>query len=113
MSMYVLVEFDNDDQAQRLVDAMQGKKAFRVVGLFKKPTKFCECPPMTDLQQSREVALGERFGWRVHRKCRRARKAPQAPRNLLESGPQSKHDFFLHLTPNYPLQVHNVSPRSS
>jgi len=108
MSMYLLIEFDNDVQARSLITRLEGKLGMKAVGLFKKPTKFCECPPMSDLQQSREVTRGDLFGWRVHRACRRARKAPQAPKNLLEAGPQSSHDIFLHLS-TYPIMVHNVS----
>lgn len=109
--MYVLVEFDQDSQAEALMEKLRNRSSFRVVGLFKKPTKFCECPPMSDLQQSREVTLGERFGWRVHRSCRRARRAPQAPKNLLEGdAPARDRDIFLHLSAR-PLLVHNVSKK--
>lgn len=115
MASYVLVEFDNDDQAQKLIDQLETKESMRAVGLFRKPTKFCECPPLFGSQQSSEITRGDRFGWWVHRACRRARKAPQSPRNLLEpiDRPARDRDIFLHLTPNYPIQVHHVSPRSS
>jgi hypothetical protein len=110
MSQYLLIEFDDDNQCAALIEKLKGKKTFRTVGLFQKPRKFCECPPMSDLQQSRETARGARFGWWVHRACSRARKAPQAPRNLLESidAPAREQNLFLHLTPNYPLMVHHV-----
>ncbi len=110
MAMYLLIEFDDDAQAEALLEKVRGRRSFRPVGLFKKPTLFCECGPIPDSQAGHQITRGERWGIYVHRACRRARKAPQAPRNLLESDARaSDRNFFIHLTPNYPLTVHNVS----
>lgn len=112
MAMYVLVEFDEDSQALNFLKKLKGKSSFRAKGLFKKPTKFCECElPISESQRSLEMGRGERYGWLMHRRCRRARRAPQSPRNLLESDrPSSDRDIFLHLP--IAMTVHNVSQKS-
>lgn len=130
MARYVLVEFDNDAEAERFVNkiiqrnldlaARKKEGSYRIKGFFAKPTKFCECGPLTDRQQREEVTRGAKYGWMVHRPCRRARPMSQSPRNLLdpEDTPARMRDAFLHLVgtwdkkatlgnpiPNHPIAV--------
>ena len=108
MARYLVVEVDNDPQAEALQEALAGKETMRVVGVFQKPIKFCECGPLSDHEQALQVTRGSKYGWRVHRKCRLPRKGPVSPRNLLEAKPAKELNYFLSLTPNYPLTVHNA-----
>lgn len=105
MARYVLVEFENDKDAEEFAGAIErGQKIvypvphpeeegeynvhspsgnYRVRALFAKPTKFCECTLGAD--EEPVSARGKKWGWWVHRKCGRPRKGNcQHPRNLLE-----------------------------
>lgn len=90
MARYVLIEFDDDAQANRLVEKLVEDEAAgrgrRAVGLFFKPTRFCEC----ELELSRinqrpikNMVRGKKFGVMVHRDCRRPMPGYQHPDNLL------------------------------
>lgn len=125
MARYVLVEFDNDAEAerfvnkiiQRCIDLGVAKKSatYRIRGFFAKPTKFCECGPIPESQVGMHITRGAKYGWVVHRSCKRARPMAQSPRNLLdpEDTPAHMRDVFLTLshdrlgspTANYPIQV--------
>lgn len=96
MARYLLLEFDADSQCDALVTKLADKKTIRVVGMFQKPTKFCSCPKMDDLQQRGQVTRGERFGWWVHRSCRKAHGLHQSPKNLLFDGHPRDNPAFLH-----------------
>ena len=109
MAQYLLLEFDNDAQCKKLIEKIvAADRGFRVRGLFQKPTKLCECGPINPLDQHREVTRGAKFGWFVHRACRRAVKGPVSPRNLWE-GPEAW--LSLHSpdepTANYPIIMRN------
>ncbi len=88
MAKYVLLEFANDDEADGFQATMQSAyldnpdAAIKVKGVFKKPTKFCEC-----LKPSDRSLLGEKYGWRVCPTCVKPKRgAWQHPRNLLQPG---------------------------
>lgn len=88
MARYVLLEFADNAEANAFVLKQMDKTiagaARRIVGYFAKPEKFCQCP-IPDTKLTTETVLGARYGWRVHARCRRPRKAiGQSPRNLLD-----------------------------
>lgn len=75
---YLLIEFDDEAQASRLraqIDnATRAGKRFRVVGLFAKPTKYCECDPKKKITTKTNVSSlkrGKKYGWWVCLECRR------------------------------------------
>jgi hypothetical protein len=104
MPRYVLIEFDDNAQAdafvaKTLLKEEKGAK-YRVIGLFAKPRNFCQCPPSSQRQVASETARGVKYGWMVHRNCGRPRReASHSPRNLLD--PEGTHPSrvasFLHL----------------
>jgi ribosomal protein L37AE/L43A len=101
VARYILVEVDDNETAGDLVAALDGSdRVFfykspplgsggeftiqtltaKVVGLFAKPVKFCECPNPGDKQ-----VRGAKFGWWVHAACGKPMKGHcQHPNNLLE-----------------------------
>jgi len=125
MPRYVLLEFDDTDQANRFVAKVLKKSVegapFYVRGLFAKPTKYCECGQLTDRRQGLEVRRGAKFGWMVHKPCGLPRKQHSiSPRNLLDpiNSPILQQTAFLTLmggwrgkkrrhTPleNYPISI--------
>jgi hypothetical protein len=58
MARYVLVEVDENDRADRLREKLDGVPGLRVIAMFGKPTKFCECDPMSDRSKR-----GKTYGW--------------------------------------------------
>lgn len=75
---YLLIEFDDEQQASRLraqIDnATKSGKAFRVVGLFAKATKYCQCDPLnkvTTKTNDARLKRGKKYGWWVCLECRR------------------------------------------
>lgn len=104
MGKYVLIEFDNDEQADRLCaqinTAQANGKALRLAGIFHKPPKKrCECVGVTQTTQmgrdrnNRVVARHKTTGFWYCRKCKRVRKGWQSPRNLLDD-PNLPSNFF-------------------
>jgi hypothetical protein len=86
MAKYVLVEFDRDEDADAFADTLQGPDTtVRAIGLYKKPTQFCECP-----NSGEKSAFGQKWGWFVHKDCGKPRKGVyQGPKNLLD--PNTPH----------------------
>lgn len=64
MAKYVLVQFDNDDDADGFVKTLDMRSdvpdqaTMKVVGVFKKPTLFCECTT-----PSEKSVRGAKWGW--------------------------------------------------
>lgn len=126
MGRYVLLEFDDDDAAERYVEKILGRavemsrkkgaKLVRVRGYFARPNTYCECGILSPLEQREQVVRGVRYGWWVHRRCRKARRGPHTPRNLLDPAgtPTAHMDAFLHLTDgglpvaNHPITLHEA-----
>lgn len=83
MAKYVLLEFDNDDEAEAFTSVLQDDietAVMRAVGVYKKPTIFCDCSNPGD-----KSVLGAKWGWWVHKECGRPKKGNwQNPRNLLK-----------------------------
>lgn len=78
---YLLIEFDDNDSADRLraqIDA--ANRGFRVVGMFSKASKLCECSTRSD-----QSVRGAKFGWRLCPECRRPKSAvSQTLYNMLD-----------------------------
>lgn len=86
MARYLVIEFDDDAQADALraqIDTATAKgKKFRVVGLFGRPKTFCSCYiDKTNMTNSR--VRGAKFGWWVCTTCRRARLGDHQANNLI------------------------------
>lgn len=98
--MYVLLEFDDDKEAEALIKSTQedGKVGVeprlpdgrdwvgaQVRAKFKKPTQFCQCTDEERKPFLGKSARGQRFGWWVCGKCRKPREGmAQHYYNLLE-----------------------------
>lgn len=77
MSKYVLLQFDDDADAdavikyadQGLILSADGGLQHHtplVRGVWRKPTKFCEC---RGDKKNRGFRRGQKYGWWVHSKC--------------------------------------------
>lgn len=74
MARYVVLEFDDNDDAERYVkedrwDIFCGD----VIGVYAKPTKFCHCVG----SKAKRMAFTRtaRFGWWVHVDCKKPTEA--------------------------------------
>jgi hypothetical protein len=113
VARYLLIEIDDNDKAEAFMESMKAGKSFvtvpngpeareytvveiqaRTVGLFGKPTKFCECP---DQDQRAAASKGAKYGWRVCPKCNLALSGFHEPKNLLdpEGTPPAEKPFYL------------------
>ena len=125
MGRYVLLEFDDNDLAERFVEKTlgqaveksrkRGAKLVRVRGYFARPENYCECGPLSNLEQREQVVRGVRFGWWTHRNCRKAIRGAHTPRNLLDPAgtPARQRDAFLHINDrnivaNHPITLHEA-----
>jgi hypothetical protein len=83
MARYVLLEFDDDNDAEAFAEMVKHgapEATMRAVGMYKKPTMFCECPNPGD-----KSVLGKKYNWWVHKDCGRPKAGHwQNPRNLLK-----------------------------
>lgn len=92
MGKYVLVEFDDDAQADNLIARINaaelGGKRFRIAGIFARPPKKrCECIGVKAGGRLGGVKRHRATGFWFCTKCKRVRRGPQDPRNQLD--PQS------------------------
>lgn len=97
MSRYLLVEFDDNDSANRMraqIDNAEANgKSFRVVGMFSKPGVLCNC----EIKSDRSVR-GAKLGWWVCPECHRPKSgSPQTLSNMLDEGntPAKYKELFL------------------
>jgi hypothetical protein len=65
----LVIEFDDNAGAERMIKQLKGRSTVRVVGLFAMPEKFCFCPTPEGYHKD-EVVRGAKYGWWVHRVCR-------------------------------------------
>lgn len=90
MARYVVLEFDDNADAEAFVDSVRANCAAerkqglsfskRVVGIFVKPGRTCICwdgkwTNYGDKNRQHGIARGEKFGWWVCTKCNRPRAA--------------------------------------
>jgi len=86
VARYVLIEFDNDAEADSFVVTINGTDSpfigtatMRAIGVYQKPTMFCECPGVDDTS-----VRGAKHGWWLHRKCGKPKRGHvQHPLNKL------------------------------
>ena len=110
MARLVVVEFLNNDEADRFVDKLAADhvagKPRRAIGSFPTPTKFCACDPHT-----RKSGRTTKFGWWVCLSCKLAQPGWQAPKNLLQ--PQlvsfKEQAFWVHARAGWELPVNDPS----
>lgn len=87
MAKYVLLAFDNDDEADKFVEETQAQRAVWITstdvpdrdtdcngmlelacdvrGVYRKPTKFCSCTSL----KHRGFSRGKKYGWWVCAQC--------------------------------------------
>lgn len=66
MAKYVVIEFDNDEDADYEIEHFNTSDA-RIVGLYKKPTIFCE---HTDARKPpKGWTRGKKYGWWICTEC--------------------------------------------
>lgn len=90
-SRYLLLEFDDDEAAAKLQlqinEASLRGRPYRVIGLFAKPTKYCECDPKnhtTGRAGDATLKRGRKFGWWVCTTCKRPSDGLHGLVNLLK-----------------------------
>ena len=84
MAKYVLVEFDDDEDADAFAAMVSPSDvaSMRVRGVFKKPTLFCDCP-----KPSEKNSRGAKWGWWLCRNpgCGKPQRGMgQSPTNLID-----------------------------
>lgn len=99
MARYLLIEFDENDSADRMraqINAAEANgKSFRVIGMFSKPGRLCDC-----LTDSGKSVRGAKFGWWLCAECRRPKSgSPQTLRNMIDDPetPAKYLELFLSL----------------
>jgi hypothetical protein len=80
MVMSVLVEFADDAKAKAFVEKINGAyealpedppRKIRAVGIWKIPTKHCECSTQGVKMNISGYTRGKKYGWWVHNICGR------------------------------------------
>lgn len=125
MARYILLEVDDNGEADELVKAVGVAGAVFFMGedghfknadpsnvsvraVFGKPTKFCDCTPNS--QQAR----GKKWGWMVHTKCGKPiLNRWQHPRNLLSEDDESvagRRDIYLGVVEPRPEEPVTIPP---
>lgn len=96
MALYLVVEFDKNDEAEAFKETLNaGDASLRVVAQFKKPTQFCDCADYDGTS-----ILGSTNNWRVHKKCMRPRKGVwQTARDMMRPTTESvtQRRIILHI----------------
>lgn len=81
MARLVIIEFEDNAEAQRLVDKLTrdalDSKGRRPAGLIPIPRQFCDCSGDT------KSARTTKFGWWICLECKKAKRGWQSPVNLL------------------------------
>jgi len=70
MARYVVLEFEDNEDAEHFVGDVFYHYAGEVVGLFAKPTQFCDGGGCTR-GRVQPWARGAKFGWWVCRTCKK------------------------------------------
>lgn len=100
MARYMLVVIDDNRQAESLRRKLDSWSGFNVIGMFAKPTRFCECEDYEGV-----APRDKNLGWRVHAKCKLPRpEETQQPNNLLQRGVASRFQH-MHLSLREPYMT--------
>lgn len=78
MARYLLVAIDDNDKAESLLKKFDSWPGFEIVGLFGKPTSFCDCENYEGTSRR-----GKKFGYYTHAGCGRPRPGTHPLINLL------------------------------
>lgn len=86
-SRYLVIEFDDEAAAQALCEridtATAAGKPYRVLGLFAKPGKLCQCFIDSKDYKDWPRTRGAKYGWWVCGVCKRPFTTSHQLRNLL------------------------------
>lgn len=92
MARYVLVAFEDNNDADNFIRGTDsGAESMEVVGVFFKPTQFCECP------QGSSTSRGKKFGANVHSCGKPIAGQWQHPRNLAKADDRTLYEQGLYL----------------
>jgi hypothetical protein len=92
VARYVLVAFEDNNDADNFIRGTDsGAESMRVVGVFFKPTLFCECP------QIGRPSRGKRYGMNVHSCGKPIAGQWQHPRNLAKDDDRTVYEQGLYL----------------
>jgi hypothetical protein len=108
MARYLLVQVDRNDTADRLRDRLDAVAGLKVIGMFAKPTQFCECEEDT----GRSVR-GSRFGWSLCPNCKKPKTdaLQSSLPNLDEQGiPAQYQNIFLTIREPYLHPMKRTGP---
>lgn len=109
MPRLVLVYMEDNNDADRMVaDLTELKVPYdpQVIGMYMVPTKFCECPEITE-SKARSVE-GSKFGLRIHRACGLPYSystSGQAPKNLIREEKKGFRDWHVVFYPKRLLEA--------
>lgn len=85
MARYLLVAIDDNNVADRLIPKLDSLKGVNCVGLYGKPTKFCDDSCQADVNVSDKRSIfGKKFGWALCPVCHKPRTRFHMLKNLLE-----------------------------
>lgn len=82
MARYLLVSVDDNDRADVLRGRLDSVSGVKVVGLFGKPTNFCDGTCQAGDLNAKSLT-GRKFGWRICPICKKAKKVFHYHNNLI------------------------------
>lgn len=106
MARYLVVQVDENDRAEKLAAKLDEVAGIDVIGIFGKPTQFCECEGPWE-----NSIRGKKYGWNICPTCGKPRKdgPHQRPLNLLWSSvPLTMQNLVLAVREPYqtPLEMY-------
>ena len=91
MSRFVLLEFEDDDLAEKFIAKTQNHTEqganYRVAGLFARPNIWCKCP-FQIAGVNRPVNRGKKYGWWVCAWCKKPRPGTHHLVNIIPTPPE-------------------------
>lgn len=101
MARYLLVQVDDDGKATALLSKLNGVRGVRVIGVFARPTEFCEDSSHRDPNES-SIRGGKTHLWHC-RICKKPKKLTHTPKNLIDPPdlPIEFRDIFLNIREPY------------
>ena len=103
MARYVVLSFEDNDDAEHLIQQYKDHPTIHPVGMFARPTNFCE--ELEHWDYPTRSKRGVKFGWWICPQCHKARKLFQQGHNMLdpEKMPLGSIDRPLYLLTKEPL----------
>lgn len=112
MARHIVISFDDNDDAEQFIEALKvdGAVFFQdssqhfknvdpmtctVIGVYAKPTQFCQCTYADDMPTARS----KNYGWYVHTVCKKPIPGhyQSALKNLIEAPNTSARTRKMHL----------------